>query len=549
MTAPADAQDWYRALFESANDAMLVLDQAKIIECNAAALRLFGREREALLGLSLFELSATLHSDEEDNVWLARAHVAEAQAGRPQRFDWEVAKPDGSRAYTEVTLRRARAAGEHVLVAVLRDASERRSLEVALRASERTFRAAFRKAPFGACILDTDGAMLEVNDALVALFGVPRELLIGQDLVDAGLLTQEEDDALRSHFLSAGSLSNHELELRTATGRKIVAASASRVEVDDEVYVLATVADISELKAAQRELLLVNEVLEWRFRERTAELERAISEREQALGQLVRSETLASLGSVVAGVAHELNTPLGNALTIATAFVSKVEEFRSEFESGALRRSSLASFVETATDGAILLAKNLSRAHELIASFKQVAVDQTSVRRRRFDLLATAQEVLATLQHMLRSSTHTIKLEIPPGIELDSYPGPVQQVLTNLINNSLVHGFVDRERGTILIRAEPKDAQVHLRFEDDSVGMSPAVARRAFEPFFTTTLGQGGSGLGLYLVYNLVTVVLGGTISLHDARPGARFEITLPLSAPENAARSTRSEFPPKSES
>ncbi len=540
--AAVGSDGWYRTLFENATDAMLVLEKGHVIECNSAAVQLFGIPRGVLLGKSPSQFSPAVQPDGRDTREREIELVAAAQSGRPQRFEWEHRRADGAPVFVEVTLRRAREAGPEVLVAVVRDISDRRAFEVAMRASERRFRSVFEWAPFGASIVDEAGRYVDVNASFVQKFGLERAAVLGKNAVELGLLTERDIAHITRIAAEHGQIRDTEIEMDTAAGPRTIAVSASLVQLDEGPHWLSTFVDITALRTAQQELERVNEQLERRVHERTAELERAISERGKAMSQLVHAERLASLGSVVAGVAHELNTPLGNAVTVGTSFVAKIEEFRQRFEAGGLRKSELAQFVDTATDAALLLGKNLVRAHELITSFKQVAIDQTSVRRRRFDLRDTVLEVLSTLQHVVKP--FEVVVDIAPGIVLDSYPGPLQQVLTNLVNNSATHGFEGRSEGRIEFHAELELGFVRLRYEDNGRGMTTAVARRAFEPFFTTRLGQGGSGLGLYLVYNLVTAVLGGTIALHGSLGGVSFEIALPTVAPEPDSTGEVSEFP-----
>jgi len=256
---------------------------------------------------------------------------------------------------------------------------------------------------------------------------------------------------------------------------------------------------------------------------------------EQAMNQLVQTEKLASLGSLVAGVAHELNTPLGNSLTVASTLKEVIDEFMREFQASGLRKQALLDFVSQCRDAAVLVEKNSQRAADLIGNFKQVAVDQTSMRRRRFDLRQALDEVLSTLQPKLKHTRHRLAVDVAPGIVLESYPGPIEQIIANLLTNSLLHGFEDIDAGTISITAEEvSDNRIALRYADDGIGIPEAVAKRVFDPFFTTKLGSGGSGLGLYIVYNLTTAVLGGTITLGGGPGhGARFELLLPRVAPE----------------
>jgi signal transduction histidine kinase len=259
-----------------------------------------------------------------------------------------------------------------------------------------------------------------------------------------------------------------------------------------------------------------------------------VAQLEQVMSHLVQTEKLAALGSLVAGVAHELNTPLGNSLTVASTLSGVVADFSRQFEAGPLHKRALLDFVEHCRSAAAMLSRNSQRAADLIGNFKQVAVDQTSMRRRRFDLRQSLDEILSALQPKLKHTRHRLDIAVPPGIMLESYPGPIEQIVSNLLGNSLLHGFEGMTSGTVHLDARVVDGgQVLLTYSDDGVGMSELVSRRVFDPFFTTRLGSGGSGLGLYLVYNLTTAVLGGTIQLTTAPgQGVRFELLLPLVAP-----------------
>ncbi|MFO1424845.1 MAG: PAS domain S-box protein [Candidatus Competibacteraceae bacterium] len=286
--------------------------------------------------------------------------------------------------------------------------------------------------------------------------------------------------------------------------------------------------DITARKRAEAELHRYREHLEELVAERTAELR-------QAMDQLVQAEKLAALGHLVAGIAHELNTPLGNTRVVASALAEDLRTFAAAIESGTLRRSQVDAFLKRGGEAVDLLERNAARAADLIGHFKQVAVDQTSVRRRRFDLRRTVEELLITLKPQFKHTAHRLELDIAPGLELDSYPGPLEQVIANLVSNSLIHGFTGGEAGCIRIEAAPLDADhIRLRYGDDGAGIPDAIRHRIFDPFFTTRLGGGGSGLGLYIVYNLVTGVLGGTIQVRgQAGQGATFTLTLPRVAPD----------------
>jgi signal transduction histidine kinase len=273
---------------------------------------------------------------------------------------------------------------------------------------------------------------------------------------------------------------------------------------------------------------------------RTAELVQARDEAEAALqelrgtqGKLVEAEKMASLGQMVAGVAHELNTPLGNALVVSSTLHEQAQGIARAVEEGQLRRSDLDGFLRVLGEGSQLVVRSIGRAHELVSSFKQVAVDRSSSKRRRFDLAAVVREALAMESPALRHARFAVDLQVPEGIAMDSYPGAISQIVGNMVNNAAMHAFDEDAEGTLRIDAVRQGDEVLLSFADDGRGMDEAVRKKVFEPFFTTKMGRGGTGLGLNIVYNLVGQLLAGSIRI-DSQPGegTRFELRLPLVAP-----------------
>ena len=250
--------------------------------------------------------------------------------------------------------------------------------------------------------------------------------------------------------------------------------------------------------------------------------------------QLINHEKLAALGALVAGVAHELNTPIGNSLMMASALQEKAENLEQKLNQKQLQLNELSVFLEESNEATILIMRALSNAADLVASFKQVAVDRTTAHRRLFELQQTSHEIIATMMTKIRQSGHSIKMEISDGIYMDGYPGPYGQIISNFINNALLHGFVGRPHGHMLLSASLVSAdRVRICFQDDGVGISEHNLTQIFEPFFTTKRGQGGSGLGLSIIYNIVTSLLQGHISVESTvGKGTLFTLDLPLSAP-----------------
>lgn len=287
------------------------------------------------------------------------------------------------------------------------------------------------------------------------------------------------------------------------------------------------------LELSESELRDHRDKLEATVHDRTEQLRQEISNHEvaannlrdannrlkQTQAELVQSEKMASLGGLVAGVAHEINTPIGVSLTAISVLEEDTVTLISRFQSGDLKKSDLTEFSETASTSARIISANLKRAADLIKSFKQVAVDQSSQDKRRFQMAPYLDEILMTLQPSLKQHNHTITVTCDPELGLDSYPGALAQVITNLIMNSLIHGFEGVENGKINITILDTETDVQIVYADDGCGMDDETRNRVFDPFFTTKRGSGGSGLGMNIVFNLITQTLGGSIQC-ESSPG-----------------------------
>ena len=299
----------------------------------------------------------------------------------------------------------------------------------------------------------------------------------------------------------------------------------------------------------QRRLVRVSDRLQAQLGSANQELERRRQEAETALADLrdaqeamVRAEKLASLGSLVAGVAHEINTPVGIAVSCASHLSDATERLRGRARAGELSKADFARYLTTATDTSALILANCERAARLIASFKQVAVDRASAERRAVTLNRYIRETLVSLEPKLRQGGHAVAVDCPPDLVVDSYPGALSQILTNLVMNSLTHAYPDGQAGHLTIAVDqPDPATVRLTYGDDGQGIPAENLPQIFDPFFTTRRGEGGSGLGLHIVHNLAVGALKGTIAV-ESRPGegTRFVLTFPKDTPEDAPPAVR---------
>lgn len=255
-----------------------------------------------------------------------------------------------------------------------------------------------------------------------------------------------------------------------------------------------------------------------------------ITARRRTEAELMRSERMAALGRLVAGVAHEINNPIGIGVGIASHLHERAEAIRRSFRQGELTQEEFETFLEALTDSTTVMLSNLQRGAELVRSFKQVAVDQSSGARREIRLRTYIEEVLRSLRPKFRGQQHSIEVQCPDDLTILTHPGALSQILTNFIDNSLIHGFETMSGGEIKLTARVLGPRLELVYTDNGRGMAPAEVDQIFEPFFTTKRGQGGSGLGMHVVFNLVTQTLGGTIAC-ESRPnhGILLRLEIPL--------------------
>jgi len=283
--------------------------------------------------------------------------------------------------------------------------------------------------------------------------------------------------------------------------------------------------------------ILLNRIRHYQhLKERELRLMTAMTQMRSMQDNLLQSEKLSALGAMVAGVSHELNTPLGNTKLALSTLLDRINEVNKLYLSGSLKRSNIEEFIKESLDIATLANRSVDRALNLVVTFKQVAIDQTSERQRLFDLATVIRETITSLSPSFKHDPWKFNIDIPDGIQMDSYPGPLEQIIINLVQNSIRHGFDGREQGCITIRAvieeelaDRKNRSVIITFTDDGAGIAPANMEKIFEPFFTTRLGRGGSGIGLNITRRIATTLLGGTIEVKsELGIGTSFTLKIP---------------------
>lgn len=420
-----------------------------------------------------------------------------------------------------------------------------------LRLSEQRFITLFQLSPVASILgRPADGTFLDANDAWVKLLGYPLQELVGKTASQLNLWADaQQRRAYFSQIATHDALDRFAIDFRTKDGHIVHALTSSRLlNVGGERILLFTLIDITDLRKAQDAVSRMNKELEERVATRTEtlaksneELARALKSVQAMQTELVRSEKMAALGSLVAGVAHELNTPIGNSVTVASTMQFQLQTLAQDMAGGTMRRSSLQTYIDAASHGADILMRSLQRADQLIGSFKRVAVDQSSDLRREFELGTVLRELCTTLEPMYKKHPYSLVLHADNAVHMDSFPGALGQCITNFVSNSLQHAFEDREMGHMELGVQAVgDSAVRIVYTDDGVGMNASTLKRIFDPFFTTKLGQGGSGLGMNIVYNIVREVLGGSIDV-ESKPGqgTRITLELPRVAPLGVSGST----------
>lgn len=424
------------------------------------------------------------------------------------------------------------------------DITEQIRSQAALQDSEYRLETIFNASPAAMSVSDAgDGfKILSVNSAWERQFRRDRSAVVGRTGPELNLWAHlDERDSFLARLQNEGGVAETEATLLTGDGRPLLCDTTALIaQIGGERLLLMMSVDITERRRTELALHELNTRLEARVTERTEalgqaneELAATVEHLKSTQEQLVRSAKLAALGNLVAGIAHELNTPIGNGLLAISTLRDNLTSLRAAMSTG-LKRQDLSDFMETVGKGSEIAQRSLTQAAELVTSFRQVAVDQAGSQRRRFQLRELLRETLLMLNPILKHTAYRVITELPEDLELDSFPGALGQILSHLINNSVIHGFEGRPQGTVHVTARPEGpGKLRLVVRDDGQGIPAANLARIFDPFFTTRMGRGGTGLGLHVLHGLVTDVLGGTVSVTSIEgQGCEFSMLIPVVAP-----------------
>ncbi|EKB22771.1 MULTISPECIES: ATP-binding protein [Aeromonas] len=422
----------------------------------------------------------------------------------------------------------------------LRDELVARHQAVEQLQQERDFSATLiNSANMVICCMEPDLTIASINPAAILMTGYHQQELLQHNWLDL-FVSPSQREELNNILNEEGSLADKEVIMHDQQAHELVLqwTFVPFYEGPNLKYQIGFGYDITQLKKVEREIIQLNEQLEGKVVERTRSLSeannqlgKAYDDLKQAQQTLVESEKMASLGSLVAGVAHEINTPIGISVTASSYLQERVADFKSHIESKQLSRSYLNEFTVNLDESMQLLQSNLRRASELIASFKQVAVDQSSEARYNFSLADNLHQVVISLGHKLKKSQCEVDIQCDPKLSIFSFPGSFTQIYSNLILNSINHGFDNWDKPKkITIKVEQQGEELFIDYSDNGRGIPPEILPRIFDPFVTSKRGQGGSGLGTHIIYNLVVQLLRGRINCaSEPGQGAQFHIRLPI--------------------
>lgn len=403
----------------------------------------------------------------------------------------------------------------------------------ALKDTEQRLQHILNNANEGFLSITTDAVITDVNPEMCRILGRKRDTVIGMsyyDFLDArGAEMVKEQLVLRFQ----GKKGAYDITFTRPEGTRVDCLIKAAPLFDKSNRIIgsfAMVTDITERKTAEAERINLNRELEQRVRQRTEELEKSLETLKQTQDHLIQSEKMAALGGLVAGVTHEINTPIGIGVTAGSFLEEKLDALDNLYQSGNLSPQEFENFLKGAREACATILANLKRAVTLVGSFKEIAVDQASENLRRFNVRDYIDEVLMSLQPKFKRTRHVVTTICPEDLEITSYPGVFSQIFTNLIVNSLTHAFDETFAGEMEIRVRVENSRLSIVYQDNGRGMEPEIAAKIFDPFFTTRRSAGGAGLGMYIVYNIVTQTLGGTIHcVSSPGEGIKIFIEIPM--------------------
>lgn len=530
--ALVEERNFSTTIINNANALFVVLDrEGNIIEFNKGCEKTTGYQANEVLGQKVWDYFIV--PEEVHAVKQVFKNLKDEPINSSYKNYWRI-KNDGRRLIDWSNSSIADANGQVVyVISIGIDITDRNIIEDELRRSKDTLDRAQAIAHIGHWDWDIVTNDLAWSDEIYRIFGLqPQEF---EATYPAFLEHIFADDVEKVTSAVNASVANAEIPYNVE--HRIIHPNGEirYVHEQGEIYrdnsgkplrMVGTVLDITDRVKAEEHIRKLNTELEQRVQERTIELEatnqhlaESLRELQKTQQHLIQSEKMVALGGLVAGVAHEINTPIGIGVTAVSHLKMKMDQFNESYKNGQLTKDDFEKLVKTANDSTTILENNLKRAADLIRSFKQIAVDQSSEKMRLVNLYDYTNEILHSLHPKLSDGDYKIKNHTNPSLQINSYPGAISQILTNLIINSLIHGFSGNKKGEIDIGFTLQDENIHLEYRDNGKGISREHVGKIFDPFFTTYRDGGSSGLGMNIIYNIVTQTLGGNIEV-ESEPG-----------------------------
>ena len=435
-----------------------------------------------------------------------------------------------------------------IIFYLIQTIKQRKKLENDFSLITHEFKATFNLSTHLIGLLDTNGKLILANKTSLDLINAKNDDVYMQYFWNTPWWKDSKEDQhkLKDGFKNAlnNEITNFQTVHFDAQKNAHYVNFTMKPYTDDTnkiMFIIVESTDISDVRLAQNKIQELNEQLELKIKTRTKELEDANSELENTLIELketqeylIHTEKMASLGDLVAGIAHEINTPIGMGLTGITHFMEISKEVNELYKSDEMSQEDFEEYLDETNQLSKSINISLLKAVDLIKSFKEIAVDQSSEAQRTFNMKEYIDEILLSLHHEIKREKHTITIDCPENLVITSHPGAFSQIITNLVMNSFVHAFKDKDHGNILIELQLDDNLLFLTYTDDGKGIKQENLSKVFDPFFTTNRNHGGSGLGLNIIFNIVNTTLKGKIECSSLENiGVEFKIVIPLGKEE----------------
>ena len=566
-----EQKESFETLFNESKDGLCLVRDGKITDCNKSFLQILAYTRkEELIGLSPSDLSPKYQPNEKLSKDGVKDKIKECMENGSARFEWVHKKSDGTSFWTEIIITKIIQNNEVTIFATWRDISEKKELEEQLhnrnidlqdsndeletmieylkqtknelqekseelKEKKENFEILFNESKDALSMFTLDdGKYIDCNDTSLEIFGLENKSeILGKYPFDFSPKMQNNGltsiDAVKKRLdecIENGSVRFEWIHKKKDNTEFWADVILSLIVLNSRQVVYATVRDISDKKELEEQLHNRNIDLQ----DSNDELETMIENLKKTQNKLIESEKLAALGNMVAGVAHEINTPVGIGLTGSSHLEFITENIFDKYKNESMSEEEFEDYIKTSIELSKVINSNLNRTADIVKNFKQVAIDQTSEQKRIFNIKEYIKGILISIDSIKGEKDLDISINCDDNLEIVSYPGFFAQIITNLVSNSISHGFEDKQKGSINFDVNIEDNNLCFKYSDDGRGISKDNLPKIFDLFFSTNKQNGGSGLGMNIIYNLVTVNLHGTINCtSNENEGTTFYIVIPL--------------------